>query len=66
MIMEGLEEFESKEYQGHKKSVFSLDWNNIGNRLASASTDGSIRIWCLEQSQLEKGLELRGHNDMIE
>jgi WD40 repeat protein len=60
-----MENYESREFQGHKKSVFSLDWNSEGTRLGSASSDGSIRIWTLE-SYLEKGIELRGHTDMIE
>ena len=61
-----MEAYESREFQGHKKSVFSLDWNSEGSRLASASSDGSIRIWGLGEGALEKGGELRGHSDMIE
>ncbi len=33
-----------KEYLGHKKLVYSVDWSCTGNRLASASQDFSIRV----------------------
>ena len=34
----------NKELTGHKKRVFYLDWNMSGNKLASGSTDCSIRV----------------------
>lgn len=53
------------EYIGHKKRVYSLDWNFSGNRLASGSADGSIRLWNLEGSLFEKSSELKGNTDSI-
>lgn len=58
--------YSQKEYVGHKKRIYSVDWNFDGGRLASASADSTIRIWNLESGSLEKGQELRGHTDMIE
>lgn len=39
----------SVEMRGHRSKVHSLDWNGDGSRLASGSTDHSIRIWNMEQ-----------------
>jgi WD40 repeat protein len=33
-----------KELTGHKKRVYTLDWNSSGNKLASGSVDNSIRV----------------------
>ncbi len=33
-----------KEYTGHKKRVYTVDWNSTGQRLASGSVDSSIRV----------------------
>lgn len=35
---------ETKEYIGHKKRVYTLDWNISGTKLASGSVDCSIRV----------------------
>lgn len=51
-----------KELTGHKKRVYTLDWNNSGSRLASGSVDCSIRVWTLGS---EKGYELKGHSDSV-
>lgn len=33
-----------KDYNAHKKRVTSLDWSINGNKLASASSDGSLKV----------------------
>jgi WD40 repeat protein len=35
---------ENKEYTGHKKRVYTVDWNFNGTKLASGSVDFSIRV----------------------
>ncbi len=34
----------SKELTGHKKRVYTIDWNSTGTKLASGSVDCSIRV----------------------
>lgn len=34
----------NKELLGHKKRVYTLDWNLTGDKLASGSVDCSIRV----------------------
>lgn len=34
----------SKEFTGHKKRVYTLDWNMTGSLLASGSVDCSIKV----------------------
>ncbi len=58
--------FNQKNYSGHKKKVFDVNWNCSGTKLASASADSTIRVWNLEHSGLEKGIELKGHSDQVE
>jgi len=33
-----------KELTGHKKRVYTIDWNMQGSKLASGSVDSSIRV----------------------
>lgn len=33
-----------KDYPAHKKRITFLDWNHIGNKLVSSSSDGSIKV----------------------
>ncbi len=33
-----------KEYVGHKKRIYSLNWNCNGTRLGSGSADNTIRV----------------------
>jgi WD40 repeat protein len=34
----------SRELIGHKKRVYTVDWNCKGNKLASGSVDNTIRV----------------------
>jgi THO complex subunit 3 len=47
---------------GHKKRVYSLDWNISGSKLSSGSVDNSIRIWSVE---LGSSTEIKGHQDSV-
>lgn len=63
--------YKSREYVGHKSKVHSLDWNMMGTKLASGSTDHTIRIWNLEKllatgSTNNNSSELRGHGANID
>ena len=33
-----------KEYVGHKKRIYSLNWNCTGTKLGSGSADNTIRV----------------------
>ena len=35
----------NKELAGHKKRVYTLDWNITGSKLASGSADTNIRVY---------------------
>ena len=39
--------YASKDYNAHKKRITSLDWNMNGNKLASGSSDGSLKVFNL-------------------
>ena len=47
---------------GHKKRVFTLDWNSTGNKLASGSADNTIRIWSINS---DSSVEIKGHLDSV-
>ncbi|PJF17870.1 hypothetical protein PSACC_02300 [Paramicrosporidium saccamoebae] len=58
----------SKEISGHRSKIHSLAWNLSGTKLASGSTDSTIRIWPTERlcaGSKESG-ELRGHSSGID
>jgi WD40 repeat protein len=48
------------ELQGHSSAVTSLSFAPDGNRLASASLDGSVRLWDVLRPD-QKPIELLGH-----
>jgi WD40 repeat protein len=50
------------ELLGHKKRVYSLDWNLSGSKLSSGSVDNSIRIWSVE---FGSSTEIKGHQDSV-
>ncbi len=49
--------------RGHDDSVFSVDFSNDGQLLASASFDKTVRIWNVPQLRLERVLP--GHSDFV-
>ncbi len=52
----------NKELTGHKKRVYTLDWNMNGKTLASGSVDTTIRLWGIDS---DRGYELKGHSDYV-
>ncbi len=48
---------ELPELAGHSRKVYALGWNACGTRLASGSTDKSIRLWDIDTS-------VRGNDDI--
>ena len=59
---------EVRHYTGHRKRISTLDWSCDGDSLASASLDGTIRLWSLDNSGLlKKGpLMSKAHDDIID
>ena len=45
----------NKEFNGHKKRVYTLDWNCTGTRLASGAADCNIRVNTFLSLDLEPG-----------
>ena len=50
-------------YTGHQDFVTSLDWSPDGTRLASASRDGTVRIWDVRAGKTT--LIYRGHRNEV-
>ncbi|KAJ6039588.1 hypothetical protein N7444_008493 [Penicillium canescens] len=49
--------------EGHSNSILSIAWSQDGSRLASASSDKTVRIWDTATGQCTSTLE--GHSDMV-
>jgi len=64
----------SRELKGHKGAVNGVAWSSDGRRLASASSDHTIRVWSLKSilsSQSSSGSgasyqEMKGHTGSVE
>jgi WD40 repeat protein len=46
-----------KTLNGHKKRVYSLDWNQDGTKLASGSVDTTIKVINTQQTFLSKKIK---------
>jgi WD40 repeat protein len=51
------------ELNGHSERVTAVAWNRDGNRVASASWDGSVRVW--DAATGEKLLLLAAHGSLV-
>ncbi|KAJ6020889.1 hypothetical protein N7540_006393 [Penicillium herquei] len=49
--------------KGHNGSVNAVAWSHDGSRLASGSSDGTIRIW--DPAIIQRTSKLEGHTDQI-
>lgn len=61
---EVLSSYKEKHFAGHKKAPSALAWNTPGTILVTAET--AIKTWFLNESGLEKGHELKGHDTNAE
>ena len=44
LLKEKFSKLTTKELTGHKKRVYTVDWNCRGNKIASGSADSTIRV----------------------
>jgi WD40 repeat protein len=51
---------------GHKDCVRTVGWNITGTRLASGSTDKTIRVWNPEKPEVRYSIQLKGHSQTID
>jgi THO complex subunit 3 len=51
---------------GHKDCVRTVAWNITGTRLASGSTDKTIRVWNPEKPEVRYSLQLKGHSQTVD
>jgi WD40 repeat protein len=51
---------------GHKDSVRAVAWNITGTRLASGSTDKTIRVWNPEKPEVRYSILLKGHASTVD
>eukprot|EP01017_Pseudomicrothorax_dubius_P021452 TRINITY_DN23115_c0_g1_i2.p1 TRINITY_DN23115_c0_g1~~TRINITY_DN23115_c0_g1_i2.p1 ORF type:complete len:320 (+),score=66.52 TRINITY_DN23115_c0_g1_i2:31-990(+) len=58
-------DFQRNYYTAHKKKVYSVGWNSLGNNLASASADGIIWLWNFD-NLLKKDCEIKAHTEMVQ
>ena len=50
-----------KTLNGHKKRVYSLDWNQDGTKIASGSVDTTIKVINTQQTFLSKKIKNKNY-----
>ena len=55
-----------RDYRGHRGSIHCIGWSCTGQKLASGSSDHSIRIWAYPANSKECILEIKGHYGPVE
>jgi WD40 repeat protein len=50
-------------FEAHSKDIRSLSWDSVGNKIASGSVDGPIKIW--DGNSLELLRTLEGHSGIV-
>jgi len=50
---------------GHTNSVYSIDWNETGDLLLSASADCTVKLWDISNGRLLRDSFLSGHTGSI-
>jgi WD40 repeat protein len=50
-------------FEAHSKTVYSLSWDSVGNKIASGSNDNHIKIW--DGNSLELLRTLEGHSNTV-
>uniref|UniRef100_A0A061S7R3 THO complex subunit 3 n=1 Tax=Tetraselmis sp. GSL018 TaxID=582737 RepID=A0A061S7R3_9CHLO len=73
MKLGGVDPFSSyklRELHGHREKVYCVAWSCEGNKLASGSSDKTIRIWNTDSSSQGKfaktEVELKGHSESVD
>lgn len=51
---------------GHKDCVRTVAWNITGTRLASGSTDKTIRVWNPEKPEVRYSIQFKGHLQTVD
>jgi polycomb protein EED len=44
-------------HQGHREAVLSIDWHPFGKYFASSGMDGTIRLWSIEEPNVQNAIE---------
>jgi THO complex subunit 3 len=53
-------------FSGHKDCVRTVAWNVTGTRLASGSSDKTIRVWNPEKPEVRYSIQLKGHTQAVD
>lgn len=50
---------------GHQRTIRSTSWSLCGNKLASASFDGTVAIWDKKPGEFDCSTNLEGHENEV-